>query len=135
VVEKTRAAAARGRVEIGIAKPSEVEVAATRIAELEAAVEAFERKLTIRQTFLKGGVPAQVAELQGLEAENEGRRAILARRIESARRRVQDLQTRIDVGTANPIELGEAKLRLQELQLEMTKADYDLLLIRKQLGK
>jgi hypothetical protein len=48
---------------------------------------------------------------------------------------VQDLQTRIDVGTANPIELGEAKLRLQELQLEMTKADYDLLLIRKQLGK
>jgi Outer membrane efflux protein len=102
---------------------------------LEASVEAFERKLTIRQTFLKGGVPAQVAELQGLEAENERRRAILARRIESARRRVQDLQTRIEVGTANPIELGEAKLRLQELQLEMTKADYDLLLIRKQLGK
>jgi hypothetical protein len=30
VLEKTRAAAARGRVEIGIAKPSEVEVAATR---------------------------------------------------------------------------------------------------------
>ena len=26
-------------------------------------------------------------------------------------------------------------LRLQELQLELTKADYDLLLIRKQFGK
>jgi hypothetical protein len=134
-LEKTRAAAARGRVEIGIAKPSEVDVAATRIAELEAAIEAFERKLAIRQTYLKGGLPAQVAELQGLEAENEVRRAALTRRIESARRRVQDLQTRIEVGTVNPIELGEAKLRLQELQLEMTKADYDLLLIRKQLGK
>ncbi len=134
-LEKTRAAAARGRVDVGIAKPGEVDVAATRIAELEAAIEAFERKLTIRQTYLKGGLPARVAELQGLEAENQVRRAALTRRIESARRRVQDLQARIEVGTVNPIDLGEAKLRLQELQLEMTKADYDLLLIRKQLGK
>jgi hypothetical protein len=130
-LEKTRAAAARGRVEIGIAKPSEVDVVAARIADLEAAIQAFERKLTIRQTYLKGGLPAQVAELQGLEAENGVRRAALTRRIESARRRVQDSQTGIEIGTANPIELGEAKLRLQEL----TKADYDLLLIRKQLGK
>jgi hypothetical protein len=134
-LEKTREAAARGRVEIGIAKPDEVEVAATRIAELEAALAAFARKLTIRQTFLKGGLPAQVAELQGLEAENETRRAILTRRIETQRRRVQDLQGRVEIGTANPIEVGEARLHLQELQLELTKADYDLLLIRKQLGK
>jgi len=133
--EKTRAAAARGRFDVGVAKPSEVEDAATRVAELEAAIETYERKLTLRQTYLKGGLPAPVAELRGLEAENDVRRTILTRRIESARRRVQDLQTRIEVGTSNPIELAEAKLRLQELQLEMTKADYDLLLIRKQLGK
>lgn len=37
-------------------------------------------------------------------------------------------------GTANPLNLAEAELRLQELQLEMSRADYDLLLIRKQLG-
>jgi hypothetical protein len=112
-----------------------VDAAATRIAEFEAAIETFERKLAVRQTYLKGGLPAQAAELQGLQAENEVRRAVLTRRIESAKRRVQDLESRVEVGTANPIELGEAKLRLQELQLEMTKADYDLLLIRKQLGK
>lgn len=134
-LEKTRAAAARGRVEVGIGKPSEVDAAATRIAELGAAIQTFERRLAIRQTYLKGGLPAQVAELQGLQAENEGRRTVLTRRIEAARRRVQDLEERIDVGTANPIELGEAKLRLQELQLEMSKADYDRLLIRQQLGK
>ena len=134
-LEKTRAAATRGRVEIGMAKPSEVDDAATRIAEWEAAIETFERKLALRQTYLKGGLPAQVAELQGLQAENDKRRDVLTRRIEAARRRVQDLEGRIEVGTANPIELGEAKLRLQELQLEMSKADYDLLLIRKQLGK
>ena len=134
-LEKTRAAAAQGRVDVGMASPSEVEAATTRIAELQAAIEVFERKLTIRQKYLKGGLPAQVAELQGLEAENDVRRAVLARRIESARRRLQETQTRIDVGTANPIELGEAKVRLVELQLEVTKAEYELLLIRKQLGK
>jgi Outer membrane efflux protein len=134
-LERTRADAAQGRVEVGIAKPDEVEAVRTRIAELEAAVGAFERKLAIRQTFLKGGLSPAAADLRALEAEADGRRTTLARQIESARRRVQGLQTRIDVGTANPIELAEAKLRLQELELAMTKVDYDLLLIRRQLGK
>ena len=135
-LEKTRVAAARGRVEVGIATPSEVDVAATRIAELEAAIEAFERKLTIRQTYLKGNLPAKVAELQGLEAENEVRRAALTRRIESAptsgagspgqdrgRHRQSDRARRSQAAPPG------AAAR------EMTKADYDLLLIRKQLGK
>jgi hypothetical protein len=47
----------------------------------------------------------------------------------------QDVKERIDVGTADPLHLAEAQLRLQELQLKMSKADYELLLIRKQLGK
>jgi hypothetical protein len=48
---------------------------------------------------------------------------------------VRDLQGRIEVGTANPLSLAEAQLRLQELQLEMSRTEYDLLLIRQQLGK
>lgn len=133
--ERTRADTARGRVQVGIAKPSEVEAATAQIAELEAAVEAFERKLAIRQTFLKGGLSAPEADLHGLLAEGASRRKALTQRIEFARRRVQDLRKRTEVGTASPIEVAEAELRLQELQLELTKADYDLLLIRKQLGK
>ncbi len=132
---KTRADAAQGRFDVGIANPTEVEAARTRIAELEAAVRAFELKLAIRQTFLKGGLSPSVADLRGLEAESDVRRTALTSRIESARRRVQDLRTRINVGTANAIELAEAKLRLQELELEMTRVDYDLVLIRRQLGK
>ena len=133
--ERTRADAVRGRVQVGLAKPSEVEAATAQIAELEAAVEAFDQKLAIRQAFLKAGLTATGADLRGLQAENESRRKVLTQQIDVARRRVEDLRKRAEVGTANSIEVLEAELRLQVLQLELTKADYDLLLIRKQLGK
>jgi hypothetical protein len=132
-VEKARAQATRARFEVGMAKGIEVEETATRVIELESAVEVFQQKIGIRQTFLKGGVAPAAADLRGLEAETDLRRRGLARRIDFARRHVQDVKGRIDVGTANPLNLAEAQLRLQELQLAMTKADYDLLLIRKQL--
>lgn len=133
--QKAQARAARSRFEVGMADATEVGAAETRTIELESAVEVFRRKLGIRQTFLKGGLTAAVADLRGLEAETDLRRTALARRIDFARRQVRDLQARIEVGTANPLNLAEAKLRLLELELQMSRADYDLLLIRKQLGK
>ena len=132
---KMRAEAARSRFEVGLAHAIDVAAAETRTIELESAVEVFRRKVGIRQAFLKGGVPEAVADLRGLEAETDLRRTALARRIDFARRQVRDLQSRIEIGTANPLNLAEAELRLQELQLDMSRAEYDLLLIRKQLGK
>lgn len=134
-LEKMRALAARSRFEVGMANPMDVEAVETRVIELHAAVEAFERKIGIRQAFLKGGLLAAVAELRGLEAEAELRRTALVRRIEFARRQLEDLKARINVGTANPLNLAEAELRVQELQLKMSKVGYELLLIRSQLGK
>lgn len=134
-LEKMRADGARRRVEVGIGKREDVEEAMTRIGELQTAVEIFDKKLAIRQTFLKGGMPAALADLRGIEVETELRRRALTLRIENARRRVQDIKRLVDVGTANPLQLAEVKLRLQELELETTKIDYELLLIRKQLGK
>ena len=134
-LEKMRAQAARGRFEIGMANTMDVEAVETRVIELEGAVETFERKIGIRQAFLKGGLPAAVAELRGLEAEAELRRTALVRRIEFARRQMEDLKARINIGTANPLQLAEAELRVQELQLKMSKVGYELLLVRRQLGK
>jgi hypothetical protein len=133
--EKVLAQAVRSRFEVGLANATDVDTAETRTIELVSAVEVFQRKLGIRQTFLKGGVPAAVADLRGLEAESDLRRTALTRRIDLVRRRVRDLQSRIEVGTANPLNLAEAEMRLQELQLEMSRTEYDLLLIRQQLGK
>jgi hypothetical protein len=133
--EKIRAQAVRGRFDVGMANTMDIEAAETRVIELQAAVEVFERKIGIRQAFLKGGLAAAVAELRGLEAEAELRRSALARRIDFAGREVADLKARINVGTANPLNLAEAELRVQELQLKLSKVGYELLLIRKQLGK
>jgi len=133
--EKARVQTARTRFEVGLTKAIEVEEAESRLIDLESAVEVFQRKIAIRQTFLKGGLPGPEADLRGLEAETDLRRTALARRIGVARKHVTDLKGRIETGTANSLNLAEAELRLQELQLEMSKADYELLLIRKQLGK
>jgi hypothetical protein len=134
-VERARVQATRGRVDIGTANPADVEAVATRVIELEAAVATFQRKLEVRQAFLRGGISPATADLRGLEAETDIRRRTLVHRIDAAKRRVQELKGKIEVGTANPLELAEAELHLQELELGVRKADYELLLIRKQLGK
>jgi hypothetical protein len=134
-LETTRLQEARGRFEIGTANPRELDDLAVRIAELEVAVKTVQQKIALRQAFLKGGVPAAAADLRGLEVETEGRRLALARRIAVARKQLDNLRSRVEVGTANPFQVAEAELQLQEMQLTLTKADYDLLLIRKQIGK
>jgi hypothetical protein len=134
-LEKSRMQALRKRVDVGLAAPMDVDTAQTRVIELESAVEVIQRKIAIRQSFLKGELPAAVADMRGLEVETDLRRTTLARRIELARRQVKDLQTKIEAGTVNPLALAESKLQLQQLELDMTKAEYELALIRKQLGK
>ena len=134
-LERARLQALQKRVDVGLVAPIEVDAARIRLIELESAVEVFQRRVAIRQSFLKGELPAAVADLRGLEAETDMRRTTLARRIELARRQVKDLQTKIDTGAINPLALAESRLHLQQLELDMTKAEYELALIRKQLAK
>ena len=75
------------------------------------------------------------AGLRLLEVETDQQRTALARRIDFARRQMDDLRIRAKIGTASPLEVAEAEVRLQELQLALTKAVYELALIRRQLGK
>jgi hypothetical protein len=41
----------------------------------------------------------------------------------------------VDIGTSAPLEVAQADVRLLELELALKKAEYDLALIRKQIGK
>jgi hypothetical protein len=134
-VAKQNAQSARTRFEIGVATNAEVATAQLQVTETLSAMQLLDQKIGFRQAFLKGEMSAAVAELRVLAAETELRRSALAQRVEVERRIVQDLRTRREIGTAGPIELAEAELRLQELQLAMTKADYDLALIRARLSK
>jgi outer membrane protein TolC len=132
---KRNAQAAQRRFEVGLANAVDVEAAGTRQIELESTIQLIQEKIGIRQAFLKGLISAAGADLRVLEAETEQRRTALARRIEFARRQMDDLRIRVEIGTTSPLEMAEAEVRLQELQLALAKADYELALIRRQLGK
>jgi hypothetical protein len=134
-VEKARQHEVRARFEVGLGSAADVEAAGARVIELESALEVFRRKLEIRKAFLKGGVPPAIADLRGLEAEADLRRTTLGQRVEFARRQVQEIQGKIDIGTADPLKLAEARLHLQQLELERSKAELELLLIRKQMAR
>jgi outer membrane protein TolC len=132
---RTALAAAQTRLDVGLANNNDVDAASARLIELESAVQVGQQKLALRRAYLKKELTPAVADLRVMEAETEMRRTALTRRIEFARRQLRDLQLRVEIGTMSPIDLAQANVQLQELQLALTKADYDLALIRKQLGK
>jgi outer membrane protein TolC len=134
-IARQHADATKVRYDVGLANSVDVETAGARQFELEAVVQLAQRKIAIRQSFLGGALTAAVADLRMIEAETEQRRASLLGRIEFSRRHLQDIKVRVEIGTAAALEVAEAEVRLQELQLALTKADYDLALIRQQLGK
>lgn len=132
---KTRMRDAERRFAVGLAQAIDVEVSRTRVIELEAAVVALRRKIGIRQSFLKGELDATLADLRVLEVEADQRRTALEPKIALARKQLSDLQLKVEMGTAQPIEVAEARLRLQELELEMSKAEVDLAVIRRRIGR
>ena len=132
---KLDAQAAAVRFDVGMANTDDVERARARQIELESAIQLAQQKIAIRQTFLSGGIVATAADLRVLEADTDQRRAALARRIDFARRHMNDLKARVEIGTLSPLEVAETEVRLMELQLALKKAEYDLALIRQKLGK
>jgi outer membrane protein TolC len=127
--------AAKTRFDVGLANTVDVEAAGARQIELESAIQLAQQRIGLRQAFLKGGMTAAIADLRVLEVETEQRRSTLVRRIDFARRQMNDLKVRVEIGTLSPLEVAEAEVRLQELQLALTKANYELMLIRRQLGE
>ena len=134
-VAKAQLDAARTRFAAGLANKNDIDTATGRIVELEGAVRLAQQKMAIRRAFLNGDFSAADADLQVMMAETEQRRHSLAQRIDLARGDLQELRARAQVGTANNVDVAEAELRLQELQLALSKADYELALIRKQVRK
>src|SRR5262245_11028827 len=62
--EQKRLATAQRRVDIGVADPSDVSTSRARVIEIEAGIQTFQRKLEIRQQFLKGEFDAGMADLR-----------------------------------------------------------------------
>ncbi len=134
-LEKTRLANAQRRVAVGMANNVDVEVSQIRIIEIEAAIEACQRKIDIRQRFLKREMDATLADLRVLEGEAEQRRTTLEPRLKLERKQANDVAARVEIGTATRVELAEAQLRVKELELDLSKAEVDLAVIRRQIAQ
>ena len=132
-LERARLREAEMRFQVGIADATDIEVSRVRSIEVELALEAFRRKLEIRQKFLTGGVDAVETELRVLESEAEQRKKTLAPKVELARKEMERVSARVQVGTAQRVELVATTLKQLQLQTELIKADLDLALTRRQI--
>ena len=134
-LERARLRETETRFQVGMADRIEVEVCRVRALEVELALEAFRRKVDIRQKFLTGGVDAVETELRVLESEAEQRKKTLAPKVELAQREMERVSARVRVGTAQSVEVVETKLKQMQLQTELIKADLDLTLIRRKIDQ
>jgi RNA polymerase sigma factor (sigma-70 family) len=135
LLEQERQREAQKRFSVGMADGVDVDAARVRVLEVESAFETFRRKLDIRQKFLAGSVDAIETELRVIEAETEQRTKILTPRLELARKEIDRVAGRVDVGTATRVELSVATLRRLQLEMDLTQADLDLTLVRRQIAQ
>lgn len=122
------------RVEVGLANQTDVRESQARVMELQAGVELFERKLNIRQRFLKNEYDAAMADLSVIEAETEQRRKALLPKVDVAQAGVARAQAMVDRGLLAAAGLNEARVHVMELQLELAKLDADLAAVKKQIA-
>jgi len=122
-------------VSLGAVSPLELEQAKSRVAEADAGVQAFRKKLEIRQQFLARKIDAATAELRILEAEAELNEKALAPKIELARKESQSTAAKVRIGAASTMDQAEAAMRLEELEMERAKANLDLARVRQQLDQ
>jgi hypothetical protein len=123
------------RVEIGTLSQLDFEQARTGVLEVESSLAAMQRKLAIRQQFLSGKIQAAETALRVLEVEVEQRVASLTPQIALATKEEARLAQRAEVGTAQLVDVAEAKLRRMQLEMELSKAELDLAQVRRRLSE
>ena len=121
------------RVAIGTSKPVELEVSASRVLDAEVALETVQEKIRIRERFLAGLMDAVEADLRGLEAEAAQRIKTLGPKVELARQEVGRLEQRRQLGLSASVDVAEATVHRLELETELSKAELDLVVIRKRI--
>jgi len=130
---RSRLRRAESLLSLGLIDLMDVNSARVQVAELEASIQAFEKKLEIRRAFLENKTDAAMAELRVLESDALQKQKMIAPKVELARKQLERAKTNVQLGTGQRVDLAQATLRLQELETEATKADLDLLLVRRQI--
>ena len=123
------------RVAVGMADSFDLATAQSLVKERRMTLEGIERKLAIRQDFLAHKIDAGLADLRMLEAEADQRVRILTSKVELSRQEATRIAARVQTGGTQQLEAAEASLRVLAVEYELSKASYDLMLIRKQIAQ
>ena len=132
-LEQTRLRETEKRYQLGTVEEIEVDTARARVAEAQAALLAFDRKIAIRQQFLNRKMDAATADLRVMEAETELRQRSLASQLAVARKELQLATRKVELGTGEKVKQAEAALRLQMLETDLARSELDLQLVRRRL--
>ena len=123
------------RVEIGTLEAIDLEASRARILELEAALNTLRKKSQIRQQFVSGKMDKIETELRVLEAEAEQALATLEPKVALARQESARIAGRVHVGTAAEVELAQARLRSLEFETALSKAQLELMVVRRRIDE
>jgi outer membrane protein TolC len=133
--EQLRLTEMQQRVAVGMADAFDLEASRARVTELRFTLEGLQRKLEIRRQFLNHEIDAALADLRVLEAEADQRVRILTGKVDLSRKETARITARVQVGAAQQLDAAEASLRVLAVEYELSKANYDLMLIRKQIAQ
>jgi outer membrane protein TolC len=132
-LERARLREAQRRFEVGVADATDINASRARLLELEASLAALQKKIEIRQQFLADKLDATETELRVLESEAAARHAALQPQIDLARKEVERVKAKVEVGIEHQVAATQALLRLLELESELAKASLDLAVVRKRI--
>ncbi len=131
--EQVRLNAEQRRWAAGMSDSFELESIRGKVKELEAAISGSQRKLDIRQKFLSKSIDGGLADLRVLEVDADQRVVVLTARVDAIRKELERVKMRVSTGQSPQLDMAEAQVRLQQAEFELSKAQYDLALIRRQI--
>ncbi len=122
------------RFEVGVATELEVQERNLATHETQLQLEALERQLEIRQSYLGGDVSPVEAELMALENETRARIALLERQRQYRGLELQRVQRAIDLGSQS-LDLAVQIQRFAEVRAQLGLAEAELDIVRRELAR
>ena len=123
------------RFEVGVATELEVQERNLATHETQLQLEALERQLEIRQSYLGGDVSPVEAELMALENETRARIALLERQRQYRGLELQRVQRAIELGSQSLDLAVQIQTRFAEVDAQLGLAEAELDIVRRELAR
>ena len=134
-LEKRRLQAAERRVNVGLGQPSEVERIRNRILELDSGIAVLKQKISFREMFLANKYDSALADLRVAEIEADQRYRRLLPQYQLALREKERVESLVSKGLLSPVEVGKSNVKVLELQLELQKAETEVMMARREIAE